>query len=470
MDVSNKKVPFQKVEEFTGTIYNEFVIVENLFIVITYHEDKSGPISGKVIGSDEIYQKMNVLYNSPSRNYKLEANSSGKKITSKNLNFKRLTQKITYDSVAKNLLYEVASFELLDLEILHERDFDNKERVIVFSLFGPTNVWQVFQIKTLNSNGEIKNDIKNYKLNICKGFSIKLEPEYFYDDHLEDENIQLSTNIISLIIKTKIEEDELPDEKFIKKSQDIADKLILLGSFLCKSWIVWYKYSLVTHCKIVEYYKRTRKTEIKKINFDEYFINDFQIKDFLNSAFLKLTDLKLNGYDLTLPITYFINSKQAIYLEEEFVTSFLSLEKIKDYYSIKNKLYPILRNNNFKKIKKILTFELEKNITDPVKLERMIQKLPDLNRPTLKSVIMDLLNEFNVIWTDIYPISSDFSLISTRDKLVHSIEKIKIDNLFKEVMRLEILLIRLILSMLGWKDLSKTAKQYQIKFLTKNEV
>jgi len=99
----------------------------------------------------------------------------------------------------------------------------------------------------------------------------------------------------------------------------------------------------------------------------------------------------------------------------------------------------------------------------------MRAKIPELNRPSLRFVLDALFFRYNIDWTDIYPSTGDFTLIKTRDKLFHSSQEPNFDLLFKETNRLQAIIERLLLRMLGWEDLSHSPTDFMKKWLTADE-
>jgi hypothetical protein len=145
---------------------------------------------------------------------------------------------------------------------------------------------------------------------------------------------------------------------------------------------------------------------------------------------------------------------------------FLSLERIKDMFARKKKLHENLKPKPFKKFASFLRPIIKNEITNEDAAQKIADKIPELNRPALRTVLELLFEEYAVNWKELYPPGSKFTLINTRDKLFHSSNAVETEQLFKEELRLQFLLERLILSMLGWNDFSHSPPPDKENWLT----
>jgi hypothetical protein len=57
------------------------------------------------------------------------------------------------------------------------------------------------------------------------------------------------------------------------------------------------------------------------------------------------------------------------------------------------------------------------NMYDMCKREEMYLKIPELNRPTLKSSLRDMYSFYEIAYSDLFP---DFEFVKIRDKIVHT--------------------------------------------------
>ena len=79
--------------------------------------------------------------------------------------------------------------------------------------------------------------------------------------------------------------------------------------------------------------------------------------------------------------------------------------------------------------------------------------MTELNRPPFWTLLGTLLDAYGVRWTDLYPPGlKRRTLISTRNKFIHSSEKPSYRRLLREAARVQALCERVLLRMLGWQD------------------
>ncbi len=158
------------------------------------------------------------------------------------------------------------------------------------------------------------------------------------------------------------------------------------------------------------------------------------------------------------------------YLEISFSLFFLGIEKIIDMYFPKRK---IISDNIFnkleKKIKELISNyysgDNENEKLSNCEIEKIIEKIPELNRQAFKPLLFRLLKELNINYKKLYPPNSEFTLLSTRNKTIHKAKEIEFDKFWNENMRARIILENLIIKLLGWEGDYKSPRSWEIKFL-----
>jgi hypothetical protein len=135
----------------------------------------------------------------------------------------------------------------------------------------------------------------------------------------------------------------------------------------------------------------------------------------------------------------------------------MSLEKLKDMYAIDRNINSNFSNNSEKN--KILR-DIRKLIRDQLpdaKSQPIVDKINELNRPSIWSLVDSLLSEQSVEWKDLYPNDvAKPSFFNTRNALVHSANEIDGELLFYETYRVQTIVERLILKLLGWKNIYRS--------------
>ena len=85
----------------------------------------------------------------------------------------------------------------------------------------------------------------------------------------------------------------------------------------------------------------------------------------------------------------------------------------------------------------------------------MASKLGDLNRPSFWDGVQSLMERHRVDWEDLYPQPAPErpTFINVRNSLFHSHTRFDEETLYKESVRLEAVVNRVLLRWLGWEDL-----------------
>lgn len=472
MELKEESKLFTQKLRCVGKISDGIHTVDDLHITIIHPVLQPDKIKGLIyINNPRATEGVIRLFNSKVAGLTLEAYNGNQKLFSDELsikNFSREQRKIKPGKITTSI---TLSFELRSVKFIDsfESKNDIETRTLSFFLAGPSDVWQILQIRYPDDSGNIKIELKNSSIDLGDEFDISIFPWHFYDRLTEPYKLDVSTSVLALRIKTDRPRSEIPDNAFLEYGQRLADDLLLLSSFLSKHWIAWYGYNLITADRIESFFRQARKTISAKVHGDEFPIKSNKIREFLKKGLVALHNLREDGLDLTLPITYYIVGHEARYVEERFTTLFLALEKIKDLYASKNELDKTLNGSAFGRLKSKLSKLVKQEIDDAGLREKIIAKLPDLNRPPLRFTLESLFDRYSVKWQDIYPDGSDLTLIRTRDFLFHSSSKADADELIRELNRLEIIMCRLLLRMLGWSDLSQTAKDYDRKRLRRHQ-
>lgn len=463
----SRKLFFER-HEFVGVLSKGDKFVEDLHIVVQYSKIKESDIIGKILGNIDTTQKIEELSKSPGEHYILSTKSSkffDGSFSSDNVLIEEIINKPSYGA---ELHFKVADLRFLDFSIKETFEKRGKEdRNLVFFLSGPRKLWDTYETGYHSFTGEEKIEIHNSKIELNEQFPFDIEtrPWYFYDKDSSENRNRIKTKIQALSFSTKISQSELSDEDFLALAKPIADDLILLISFLSRHWVTWFRYEFLTKDKMHCFIKHTRECSLLEIEHDNSVIPLKKVRTFIKTAFTEIRKLRQANIDLQMPLVYYVSANETKYLEEEFSTLFLSLEKIKDMFSKNKNIQKNFQSAKFEKLSDSILNFLKQQLGDDPRLKIMSEKLPELNRPTLRFVLDLLFEQYGVKWNDLYPEGSEFTLIKTRDILFHSSSDLQIEHFAKEKDRLQALLERLLLSMLGWKDFLYTPTPYQKEWL-----
>lgn len=459
---------FTENYELTGNFSRNCTVVDKIQLLIQFPSTKPGDIKGKIIGNAaDVERFINLMQgNSPYVELNAKTHTGEQEFLSKRVIMHNLTQH--YPRYSDGQKYVVADLEFQDLTtITRFPASDLKERYLTFFLKGPRDIWLVYSIRGRSYTGEVENKISNTEIDLNTGFpfEIRVTPRYFYDTMPPPNNYEVSTDILTLELKTSQGKEQLSDDDFIKIGKEIVDDLTLLASFLSGQWILWYRYQFQDEERIENYIKRTREYPGKDSNLDDSFVDRVGIREFLKVALGNFRKYKSEGFNLYMPLVYFIAGNEGRTVEEKFSKLFLSLEKIKDMFAIRENLLVNLPLDEFDKLKSKISEVITGEALDKIISGKINAKLPELNRPTLRVVLDAIFEKHGISWDDLYPKGGDLSIVKTRNSLFHSSEDIDLSLLAKETERLKIILARILLRMLGWQDISHSQSRYTLEWL-----
>lgn len=469
MDDSFPKQPFCERHEFLARFSKNNEVAPNIHTVIQYSKIKPSEISGRVFGTKETYDQLTKIINQPGVSCKFESEVSKNQVI--------LSEEVTFTNITKhgygynNMIYAVAdlSFMKLTIEERYPEMANVSERHLTFFLSGPRNLWSVQMSKMPSLTGAIPAKMHNSTIDLNKKFPFSLEilPCHFYDKDTITK-FDLTTSVMALHYKTNKNINQFSNEEFINLATTLTNDLILLVSFVSRRWIRWFRYHLETNKCSVTFLRRISECATDEPSWS--LVEQWDARKFLKMAFTELRKLRSESFNLIMPLIYYISSNEAQYLEDKFAILFLALEKLKDLYASKKKLKDIVPKNNFKILESNLKNCIRQSILDANVRSLIYRKIPELNRPPLNSILDSMFSEYGIAWTDIYPQGSKYTFINTRDKLFHSTDEIDMELLAKEHTRLQVIVERILLILLGWNNLSRTLSETTKKWLiTPNE-
>lgn len=466
--MSEGRKSFVRVHEIIATISNSIQNVEQMRVRIEYPSAEQGEILGEAKCNQEQYPALQQIFYSPIDSLRFESidQLTGRKIHSSKFRISSLGNKIYGPTITE----PHCTLKFHEFIIEHSVKAEPIDRQIVFFLTGPTEAWSVNEIVEPSFSGDVKHTLNEpvLDLGIEFPFSIEVRPWYFYDNDVE---LNLKKRGFALCYKIDRNHLSISNEDFFKRAEETTEDLLFLISFLSRAWIAWYKYDFIQGDKIIEKVKGDDRKYIKKREHHDLLLEKSRTRGFLKLAFPTLQSLRSKGIDLKIPLIHYISGYEARFIEERFTSLFLSLERIKDLYVKFNNTDKILSETHFKVLNKkicklINESKHEIGANDGVTRQKIYSKIRELNRPTLQMVLFDLFSSYGVDWKDIYPADSKFTLTNTRDILFHSSVQMDPENLFKELTRLELLLDRLLIRMLGWTEVIKSDRPYSRRWLT----
>ena len=210
-------------------------------------------------------------------------------------------------------------------------------------------------------------------------------------------------------------------EKNISEIVDYLESVMLLLSFAQGVFINFVYYNLYTkYAEEFKLYKSVHRTAKTKSTTSDELIGALHIQNFLESVLPTFTKDFQKQTGVGDAIEWYLESIHPSVLESGFIHGCIAIEllndRFKENYIIKSK-GKILTEGQFKKLVKEVKSVISEHILDIDKREEMYLKIPELNRPTLKSSLRDMYDFYDIGYSDLFP---DFEFVKIRDQIVHT--------------------------------------------------
>ncbi|MFW6026870.1 MAG: hypothetical protein ACOCRX_11060, partial [Candidatus Woesearchaeota archaeon] len=427
---------------FKAKLCTKDLQLKNLNVKITIDNIRYGTVEGYIYGKEnyEEIKKLVELSNKPPATY-ITIEGTDRR------GYKILLSKVTFNILHKKQ-FIVAEFSTSELKIVKNPKYNNfKTYSITFTL---NNVVPGFWLRDMQQS---KIPSIDTGLGRLKYFSGKNRIKQSYDN-IEGE-FSFTRSFICFDGNFSDKTSSL-DETYYKCCSLVKDFLLLI-SFNIGYKVEWIKLNARAktekdNFKAVQLYNHHEFSN-KEITMRDCLVQDF--KSFLKITHPKFKELKENDFPIEEGIIYYLASQKKTTIESHFIYLCTALETLKDGYSRINKLNKILTQGQFNKLKSkmkdlIRSFSSNKDINNE-KMKNVIRKLPELNRPPFKKVLLEMIKNYNLNISDIYENNKEFfKFLKYRNVLIHSGEiKNEIDfQICAE--KLQIVVERLLLRLLNW--------------------
>lgn len=467
--------PFVKRIEFTGRINTLEGSAEPFDILVEYSLLGNERARGYVIGNNEDADRLGRL--------KLGADTvtveswspraEAPRVRCDPLHFRygprRVRGQLYSETGPSSAIAEFEPHGLTVVTPLSSRPEDDNERQVTFYLVGPTLFWWVWGTGERSFDGNVKSEWNETELSLPLDHDIRAEvrPVTLYDQTPPPDKFDISTKRYAVTFKTKTSPTVLTHEALIESCTQAVDDLLLLMSFVSRGWIRWYRYDAYLGLELKEHVRGVSLTSLESGGHEETPVRPEKTRAFLSGALAALRRRRREGFNLAVPITYLVAGQGRRTLEDQFVTLFLALEKLRALYATARRLERLVDTAAFGALRKELEATLRGAGLDrlaaegvdsaaaPELIERMAQRLGDLNRPSLFAVLSQFFLEFGVEWRDLYPPSAVTNrplFFEFRNRLQHGAVKVPPERFVFEIVRVRCVLERMILSLLDWRD------------------
>ena len=184
--------------------------------------------------------------------------------------------------------------------------------------------------------------------------------------------------------------------------------------------------------------------------------------DFLRRAVRSYRALVADNLELEMPVDYWLRGRMSGDYRECFILIFMALERLRDMWSISKGLISILPDDAWAKLKPSVKAAIKDAVKNRKDRALIYQKIRELNRPSLRSALDKMLDHYDLTFEDLYPPSESPTFIDTRDRLIHSGNIVEPIRFYKDTVRVQSIVERLFLRMLGWTDISNAPSKFQL--------
>ena len=469
--------PFEEVHEFQGVLTKGERSIADQHFIVRYSTRRPGPIHGRILGegSRATGERFSSLMRQSGLYSAIRSKAEGADepvLESQRVRLRSSTTRFWPDSYTPSMVGVLAVLELDEFKVSTAFQREEPKRQISFSLAGPRDFWDLSCIRERSFIGSTRIEPRSIRIQDPKDeLSVKLTPHFVYSTVvLEDgHRVPVEDSFDSLIIETEFSCDVLDDEQFRSRAIAIADDIMLLASIGARRKLDWFSYGFGATDRFEEYV-RTRLDRFEdSVGPQDPLVTRAEVEEFLSKTLAAYRHHQDQGFDLRWPLITTLTAHTSDLLEQRFLFLFMALEKLKDMYASREKAYSNFRTHSERKrTLHNLSEYISSKLKDHPNVEDIKEKLPELGRRPLWSILRELLSTYDVEWRDVYPEGTDKpTFIAVRNKLLHTAEEVDLGDLFYETERLQVVLERLLLKLLGWEDTFGAASVSDAEHLAK---
>jgi hypothetical protein len=456
---------------FKGKIFKNKNFVDNLNFKFTIDKINPKRITGIIIGRQTSFGELKKFWDS------LEAKDisfSIKGLTEDNCTveiqkcvFKRL-KTVGIPERKYEIEKEVAELEAYDFHI--ERKFEKipKDNLNVINIF-KINTRGILDLISHSVgeesfNGSMKiHHIENPKEIITKIGQLKFYHRY---DHLRMNYNERKGDYRYYSCAADIETKSVNSRNYHKKIKEAKKELedyLHLISFVSRKRVKLYQCTSLLYTEDtegkrsylaeLEYFEKNPYPEEYPARLEDCIIFPDNFDEFIKVAY---PEFIRNKDSLKSILDYYITAQEEKLLESSFLILFVVLEALVYQFSPEENVQMNLQRKQFKELtKKIKPIILKFCDEEGVEKDLVLKKLPELQRVPIKENLERLIEKYEIYTDDLYPVSKEkFKFIKMRNNLIHKGKISDYYEFFKDKRKLQILVERIILRILGWEKRS----------------
>ncbi|MDD5087927.1 MAG: hypothetical protein PHI18_03895, partial [bacterium] len=324
-----------------------------------------------------------------------------------------------------------------------------------FFFTGPPAIWVDPSVPRANTDGSVE----------CPGMEYQLSTEH--DDLFETRVIrhplweedegQLLSRKFAWLPTVQLEAikscDDFSDSDLAELGSVLADDLALVASLASRSLTSWNRYyhSWPPYC-VSEFVRLVRTSRRQQLDYDETLINPNDRINFLEQGLSGLRRITSTWPEFRRIILFYVGACETKELEPQFGLYMWTLDALLQHFDDRRLRLP---SDEWDQIKNAALQAASAAITDQTNLATFGGlNLRYRERPGFRESLQYVFSKLALDLDGLYPNNGSISLSETRGRLFHALS-IDYPTLQKETERARILVERLLLGMIGWKDRSR---------------
>lgn len=455
--------PYTKTHTFAGVFEVGELTTAQLSIEIAYSLTNGHPPVGLIRGTGADFRALEDFFRTKKGSLCTLCSISKEReaITCTDVRIQHLTEKY-FPKDEQSTIHQALGrfvFERVDIRNEFKRPATEKRRQATFILAGPSDLWLTFASRTLSYSGDISIEHSDPTLPLdSTRDNVSTSPHFVYENYPRAGGSPRQTaqaELFSLVVDDAF---ELERERtaFIADSTALVEKLCLLISFLSKAYITWFACSYSDGNEILQSYRSVRASNAEAPGFEEVVLDTKDIRPFLNQALVGFDKRAGSGFDLRIPLLYYIWAQSSRFVEDRFTTLFFTLEKLLSSLDESEPEDDLLTAPELSKLWKVMQPALEEMGKTPHQIELVLAKRQELRRAPLMHRIERHLKALEIDVSDIGGANGLRKMSGVRNLLAHEKGEVPIGKVIYETHRLVTVVERMLLKLLFWNGKHRT--------------
>ncbi|MDH3889573.1 MAG: hypothetical protein OEV49_00690 [candidate division Zixibacteria bacterium] len=471
------KQPFDDVHRFIGELKADEHTVDGLQIVAQYSLDKPGPIRIVIEGDSEVRKTLRTVLDKNPHSLSVKStdkDEGGKRILMDDVwlkdwhssEFPDFLGRFGTRSPDDRLFRPIVELRASSLLATPETFMGDSERPHIEYFFpAQHNFWALYVLEGQRESQSGLDPERGCEVLIGRDlpFSAKLLPSRLERFDQASGYMWTSRNH-----SLKLKLDGEAGEVSLKECMPYADAVSLAVSVATRTRTAWLRAHIGLRKEVSRFMVARLELEERGVSYAPWLIDvGSSLRMYLDTAVNRIREFSNQGIDLRVALESWHQARLQTNTTNQFLLLFVCLEKLKDLYARKAGLLQIQSDAEYIKLASAIDGVLGDCIAEPKIRRQVSSKLRELNRPTFRSVLQRMLDHYKVPWRDLYPPDAKLGFIRTRDTLLHSTDPVPPDRLYNDMERVQAIVDRLLLRLLGWDDLSATPSEYTLERLSK---